>query len=297
MTLEHGTPQQITHDLLPVLEEAVQWYNTLSFAALFPQEGGAANVTDAVVGAKIVSFPLWLETAQEQQKTPASVLHDLQTLYDDLMEQAENIFSLLKDGKEIEFSGFKILNDLYTAFLLRLYRLEADKALDGQGVDLSTGLRSVEAIEGDLQRERERLSRQGNPFSLVVCRLDGHNVDAQLQAKTMDIIARAIKACMRTFDDAYYLKGGQFLLSLKHADIIGAEAAVNRLRRMLAKDPENEKGMITLSYCLCEPLPEDKPIKMIADMRDDLANNAAAQDAVLKLLEMSELERFVQQSE
>ncbi|MCI5060949.1 MAG: diguanylate cyclase [Alphaproteobacteria bacterium] len=280
MALDYGSQKSLVK-LTPVLEEAAFWYSDIVSAVAYPDK--------ASIVARLDSFLDWM---QEGHDLPPEIIRDTQALYDDLMNQVERILPVLQAENNLPFDDFSELNTLYNAFLFRLYRLEADSALEGRGVDPLTGLRSHEAIEPDLKREMERLSRQGNPFALVVCRIDDIG-SVEPPEDMLALVVRAIKQCMRSFDDAYYLGQGQFLLSLKHADLIGAQAAVTRLRQILSQDEGNKKGSVTLSYCMSEPLPEDKPLKIIEDMKDDLAQNASAQDAVLKLLEMSELERFV----
>jgi hypothetical protein len=108
------------------------------------------------------------------------------------------------------------------------------------------------------------------------------------------MIVRNIKKCMRSFDDAYYLGQGEFMLSLKHADKIGAKAAINRLQAFLDGDEEN-KSKMTMSYCFTEPSVGDDILELTGNMRQDLIDHMNDENVVLQLTEISALERYASQ--
>jgi GGDEF domain-containing protein len=153
----------------------------------------------------------------------------------------------------------------------------------------------------DLEREMERRSRRGKPFSLALVRIDRYDEIREMQnvdehARLLMTLANMIRKCLRSFDDAYRSGEGEFIMSLKHADISGGTAALNRLRRLL----EEEKIVIgvafplSLSGCVAEPMPGDDLSLLLGNMRHDLGRYGEHGGAALEYHEISPLQRFVE---
>lgn len=285
MALEYESNNKF-EALAPVLEDYANWFGNIALCTAYPGEGG-----DPETIASPVSFKVWLESVESGGDFSADIVEGITKIHDDMARIGVKIVDHLKQNKKPELQDFSEFQNLYSAFLSRIRRMEKDSALEGSGIDETTGLRAVEVLESDLKKEMERLSRQGNPFSLVFTRIDSF-AGQQDQEAALKIAVTSIKRCMRSFDDAYYLGLGQFLVSLKHADIIGAQAATNRLQQSLREDKENT-GKMTMSYCMAEPIPDDKITPLVDHMREDLNEHLNEKDAVLKFIEMSPLERFV----
>lgn len=272
--------------LAPVLEEYADWFSRIALCVAYHDKEKEPE--------KIVtpsSFQDWVKAAGEEGGGTPLVIEDIAKSHDDMVRIGNGLLDILKADKKPPHENFVEFKNLYGAFLVRIRRLEKDSAIDGRGLDEETGLRSAKAIKPDLKKEMERLSRQGNPFSLVVARIDGFAGQPD-QKQALSISVNNIKRCMRSFDDAYYFGNGYFLLSLKHADIIGAQAAVSRLQQFLKGDEANMSKM-TMSYCMVEPVPEDEVHILLQNMNQDLSDNMNEKDIVLKFLEISALERFV----
>lgn len=285
MALEYDTNNKF-EALAPVLEDYANWFSRIAVHVAYPEEQDGA---DGIVTPG--SFKEWLESTKDNEDFSQAVVDDLTKIHDDMLRAGVSVVESIKGKTRPAHQDFVDFKNLYTAFLSRIRRVEKDSALEGSGMDDTTGLRSAEVLQADLKKEMERLSRQGNPFSIVMARIDrfaGHDN----QSGSLDLAVASIKDCMRSFDDAYYMGLGQFLISLKHADIIGAQAAVNRLQQSLKKNDDNT-DKITMSYCMAEPIPGDGLDEMINNMKQDLNDHLNDRDAVLKFLEMSPLERFV----
>lgn len=178
------------------------------------------------------------------------------------------------------------------------------------GLDVSTGLRSKKAMVIDLEREMERRARRGKPFCLALARIDNYEhiqelVSEERHREIVFAVARLIKKCIRSFDDAYRSGDGEFIMCLKHSDMGGGAAATTRLRRFLEEEQimiQDEKGRsfpLTMSSCVAEPLPGNSLDELMANMRNDLLrfNNEAPGNATLEYFEQSSLSRYIQDIE
>lgn len=289
MALEYQSAMKF-EKLAPVLEEYADWFGSISLCVAYPEEEQSINLVVTPV-----SFSAWLEDSQKEEEITPIIAEEINKIHEDMTRAGTALLNDLKSGTKPAHSNFVEFKNLYTSFLTRMRRLEKDNALDGSGLDEETGLRSAKTIEDDLKKEMDRLSRQGNPFSLVATSINFFAA-APDQNAALKIAVENVKRCVRSFDDAYYLGNGNFLLSLKHADIIGAQACVNRLQQYLRED-ENNSGKMTMSYCMAEPVPGDNAKTLIANMLQDLSDHMNEADVTLKFLEMSELERFVNKME
>lgn len=286
MVLEYDS--NTTFEMLsPVLEDYANWFGDISTFVAYPEKLDA-NWSVLLPS----SFTEWLENLSDDSGISEIVLENVTKLHDDMVRIGSVLVARVKEGGKPSFEDYIEFKNIYTTFLSYLRRLEKDPAIDGRGLDEETGLRNKKVIEADLKKEMERLSRQGNPFSLVVARIDQFSVLPDPK-QAVFLSSVNVKRCMRSFDDAYYLGGGMFLLSLKHADFIGAQAAVERLQVYLKEDADNVDNLVTMSYSVTEAVAGDEILDVLKNMQQDLHDNPDETDTILKLLEISPLERFV----
>lgn len=272
--------------LASILEDYTEWFGQI---ALYVAYTGEATIPLNFVTP--TSFIDWIENNDINNEINPAVIKPIVDMHGAMRSVALEIIENLKNNKKPNHQSFVEFKNLYSSFLASIRRLEKDSAMKVDGTDEFTGLRPTEAIKHDLDREMERLSRNGNPFALVALRIDGfehYNEDQTV----VQLVVDCIKKSMRPFDDAYNLDRGQFLLSLKHADMVGAEAAVNRIQQMLKKEVNNTND-ITLSCCMSEPVTGDEIANLLKNMRDDLKNHENDKGAILKFLDISPLERFI----
>ena len=146
----------------------------------------------------------------------------------------------------------------------------------------------------DLTRELERRARRGQPFCIVMARIDGfEKMRARGGAATDDtvkIAAGHVAKCIRTFDDAYRFREDSFVATLKHSDLEGGLKFVRRLQNIL-KEADRP---LSMSYCVAEPMPGDEIAQFIKHVENDLDKIAASGfNEVGKHEDMSPLQRFV----
>ncbi|MCB1556811.1 MAG: diguanylate cyclase [Alphaproteobacteria bacterium] len=230
---------------------------------------------------------------------PPPPVEELADLQNDLHESAARLLEASGGGKDVSVALFGAFMDLYDRFMHQLRRLEQG----GEGSDLVTGLRAADTIIPDMAQEMERLARQGNPFCVVLAQIDHADRVRSLTGPeafpaVLKKVAGLVKKCLRSFDDAYYAGRGEFVMSLKHTDSKGGGTVVKRLTDFLKEDPiileENGKFYpLTLSCCVSEPVPEDRPGGILADMRADLARYQEDEERTLEHVEQSPLQRYV----
>ncbi len=283
MALEYKDNEKF-EDLAPVLEDYTHWYSAIAFYVAYPEQPQEQLTTPT-------SFSEWVEKASQKGEFNSGVLHDMTDTYDQMILESQKVLTALAEGTKPDVKVFSNFKDFFRTFLSRIRRLEKDSAMEGSGIDEETGLRAPKAIKNDLKREMERLSRQGTSFAMVLARVDGFDEQTDT-TQALKLSVRMIEKSMRPFDDAYYMGKGHFLLSLKQADIMGAEAAINRMRMHLQEDEENKTKM-TMSFSVLEPSVGDDPEAMVKHMQQDLNDNMYEKDAVLKFKEVSALERFI----
>lgn len=190
--------------------------------------------------------------------------------------------------------------ELYNAFVDYLRRLERDSLRADGGVDDFSGLRLRNMVYYDLAREQERLARNGRSFSLVMAHIDNFSeIHKTLDKKAYEALVRGvgkiIQKMLRSFDDAYYMDNGEFLLNLKQTDKKGGRALVERMREQLETSGLQVDGRsVSLSYCVSEPLPEDQAEQILADMRYDLKRYGDEAASAVEYIEQTPLSRYVQ---
>ncbi len=178
----------------------------------------------------------------------------------------------------------------YENFQNALQRLDQDSLLADNGIDSQTGLRSSVVMLPELERELERRARRGQPFCIVLSRIDG-----EVARKTPENIALAVQCIektIRSFDDAYVTDDGEFLSSLKHSDDKGGIKFVARLNEAL----KGKEGVqFTMSSFVAEPLPGDDMNQLISNIKIDLDRLAKEEKGMAGQYEdISPLARYVQ---
>ena len=272
--------------LLPisaVIEDCSTWFSQVAFVVAYHDDKASQRPVENPVG-----FQKWHQEAQNQGVLTPDVLKNCNDIYHEMLRLGQDLVQLVQINKRPSLMGFEDFQGIYTGFLSRMRRVERDSGIAGSGIDAQTGLRSYDVAPLDLKKEIERLSRQKVPFALLMTRLDGFNDDP----KTLKVVVESIKECMRSFDDAYYCDNGYFLVSLKHSDVSGAQALANRLKQAITE--HSEAGVeITLSHCLTEPVVGDDVEELLTNMRQDLEDHKEESDSILKFIEVSPLQRFV----
>ncbi len=298
MTLSYEVDSKLK-TLAPVLDEHADWYSRVMRRIFYPEY--VREEFDAPA-----SFTVWVQQAAQDGFIGKVTLDRLVGLHAELHHTAEALMrDVLRSGTKADFKHYDELSNLYDDFIYQLRRLEHDAVMADSGLDTVTGLRSRKAMLVDLQREMERRTRRGKPFCLVLSRIDNYESVRQAVTEERDreivmTVARLIKKCIRSFDDAYRSGDGEFIMSLKHSDISGGAAAINRLQRFMddekivVEQPGGRPFELTVSSCVAEPLPGDTLEEMLRNMRNDLHKFKENEGGTMvEYFEQSPLSRYV----
>ena len=237
-----------------------------------------------------------------------NVIEKLTSVHSELHQGAKDIVVFAMQNKtKPPVEKFDEFINRYEGFLIQLRRLEHECLHADSGMDSLTGLRSQKVMLHELGKEMERRSREGRPFSLALAQIDQYEYIKQLQTEeqfraSMEKIGSLILKCVRSFDDAYRASDSEFVMSLKHSNMSGGSAAINRLKIMMDEEgpsvTENEKTYpITMSYLVAEPVPGDSVESLIDNMRKDLLRYEEKGGTSLEYIEVSPLKRFLDAAE
>jgi GGDEF domain-containing protein len=282
--------------IISVLEDYADWYGHVVRRIFYPDTD---NMLNPVLAPK--SFATWKDTILKTQSLDIGELDRISKLQRELHNVSDKLIGdSFKENRRPDYESFNEFANLFDDLLQRLRRIEADHYLSGRGYDAVTGLRSHQVMIKDLEREMERLARRGRSFSLVVARLeDAEDLQARLGEgynRVMAWIGAAVLYTIRTFDDAYRYNDSEFLMSLKHSDIQGAQRFVDRLKAHLSGNPLILGGAqvdAKLSFVVAEPVAGEDLPKFVEQMRKDLAKAGGMGDAVVRYEEVSPLQRFL----
>ncbi len=285
--------------LLPVLDEHGEWLGRVMRQIFYPETN---QDPDMLVAPE--SFQSWIRDSAQDEILPQDMLDQLRRMHGDMAGMAAQlVYDSVSAQYKPDIQKFDAFMVLYDEFIAHVRRIERDMAMTDSGFDILTGLRSRQMLMKDLEREMERRSRRGRPFCLALARIDHYaEIKANLPQSDYEAIIGAvgdiIKLCMRSFDDAYRLGSGEFLMCLKQADMTGGTAGLGRLRKLLEeKAPyytlNGQEMRLTMSSCVAEPQPGDNFDSLMANMRTDLDRFGGNAETALEYLELSPLERFV----
>ncbi len=289
MVLEYKS--QIGLDaIMPVLDEYVVWYGRLvkSYFEKTPSKTAPPAV-----------FNDWLNKATKEKSVDELTAERVRRIHEGMVKAAEEFSSKFITNTS-PAKEYDELNRHYEEFIQMMRRLELDHATENSGFDEKTGLRSAKLMKDDIAREMERRARRGNPFSLALVKINHFGEDCYKdEERCRDMIKKIsdkVKESLRSFDDAYYLGGEYFVLALKHADMLGSQAAVNRLNQGVTaahiprlNDPIEE---VSISTVVSEPTQGDNVDDLLANMKKDL-EGIDSKGTVLQYNDVSPLQRYI----
>jgi len=298
MPLDYELDSQLK-ELTEISADHLDWFLQLTKRILFVGEN-----EDGQSFSRPISYTAWYAEISEEEVVDEDLLLNLNTRYERLVNLSDKLINNhLKFKKPTEFSEYDELTRFFEGFMDTLRRVEKEMILDESGLDSLTGLRRKSVLTKDLDREMQRLARQGKPFSLALVQVDHYDEIKKAEGEDADQyikhVTELIKKSMRSFDDAYRTADGEFVLSLKQADVTGGIRALERLKELLEgyrydfKSDKLDASYSSLSCCVAEPLPDDDVNALLDNMRKDLQSVDKEEDAVLEYYELSPLQRYI----
>jgi diguanylate cyclase (GGDEF)-like protein len=139
----------------------------------------------------------------------------------------------------VAFGVGLLLLACFALVIVRFRRAEVARLAQIAISDPLTGLRNHRAFQEDLARELQRVSRSGEPLSLVLLDLDGlkalnDRLGHQAGDERLQAVAQAIRESQRASDLAYRIGGDEFAVILAGARALGALEFAQRLRAIVA---------------------------------------------------------------
>ncbi len=272
--------------LAKVRDEYTEWFNDLAvFLSYFDEMQNKKNAPLPD------SFLQWC-TKFIANNGDRNLINPIQEVFETVAEKYTIISEDINNGIKPDYGSFNQFKNNYNGFMASINRFYG-QTLDTNEDDKKYGARLKSAIDiaPDMEREMERLARSSNPFALAMLRIDGFDGMLDLPS-AINIATNNILRSIRPFDDAYFIEKGYFFISFKHADMVGADAAIARLQQSLMLDEENNDN-ITISCCMAEPVTGDEILELMDTMRSDLRKHKHDKEAVLKFLDISPLQRFI----
>lgn len=284
--------------LSPVLDEHAEWFNRVLRQIIYPEkklERDLLEIPD--------SFENWAVAVQHDEGIDPQALKRMRRVHSDMHQAANELLQYsITTAEKPDVKRFDNFVILYDEFVSHIRRLERDVAMTDRGIDPLTGLRSRQVMTKDLEREMERRARRGRPFCLALAKIDHYEdlrkLPTELHDKAMVDLSDIIKLCIRSFDDAYRLSDGEFLMCLKQTELSGGSSGLNRLRKLLEERApyyvlNGQEIRLSMSACVAEPQPGDTLDELIHNMRNDLSKYGSEAETVLEYFELSPLQRFV----
>jgi diguanylate cyclase (GGDEF)-like protein len=138
----------------------------------------------------------------------------------------------------VAFGVGLLLLACFALIIVRFRRAEVTRLAQIAISDPLTGLRNHRAFQEDLARELQRVSRSGEPLSLVLLDLDGlkainDRLGHQAGDERLQAVARAIRESQRASDLGYRIGGDEFAVILSGARALGALEFAQRLRAIV----------------------------------------------------------------
>lgn len=240
------------------IETLLDWRVTIMRHCFFP--GASAKPPDAHAPSALL---MWCKRESERNAIDRKVADHLARVHEDLCTGARKMLDYCAAGTAPTLEFYDAFENGFESFITQIRRLQADVSDSVVAVDTVTGLRTVAGMRNDIKREQDRFDRKGTSFSIASVEIDNL---AELQGKydrrAQDVIyaniAQLIARTVRSFDDAYYLGKGEYLIALKHVEFMDACTVMDRLRNEIENTPvlmqTGEKLRVTCSFGIAEAM-------------------------------------------
>lgn len=288
-----------------VLDDYNGWFSLLLECLFYPDKVSAELLREQK---HAKSFRDWLAQSQKNGVIRPDILQRVKDLHKDLSERASG---LLEDSSRRKLpphqEDFKKLTVTFEEFVSYLRRIEKETGSNNADIDPLTGLRGKESMEKDVKREMDRLARQGKAFSLALIQIDQFDdiqkfLSQSEQDECIKAVANFVKKSMRSFDDAYRLDKGMFILSLKQTGTQGGVKALKRVKDELdsmkiSYTIEGKNRLLSLSSCIGEPAPGEDIFSFISNLTKDIKAYDGGKGSVVEFYDLSPLQRFIRDNE
>jgi diguanylate cyclase len=290
--------QTLSTDMIVAeIESLLDWRLSITRQCFFP--GSAGKAADPNAPAALLA---WCKKEADRNAIDRKVAEHLEAVYTDLCQAAQALLAHCSSGAVPTLPLYDAFENGLESYITQIRRLQADVSDSVVAVDPVTGLRTVAGMRNDIKREQDRFDRKGTSFSIASVEIDNlTELQAKFGRREQDVIyanvAQLIARTVRSFDDAYYLGKGEYLIVLKHVEFMDACSVMDRLRGEIENTPvlmhNGEKLRITASFGIAEAMQRES-----ADLAVENAKSAlrSARDdggnRVKEFRERSALEQY-----
>jgi len=290
--------QDKTAELSSLLDAYVGWLLKFPTYFLYPeetQELQGMTALDAVdhwlAGLKESGF-------SERSFAQIEAVHlDVKRVINDFLE------TFAMRGLVPSYQDYLGLMALFEEFVALAKRVIAEK--NGTGTQISSQfLRPITFLENDLQRELDRLSRNGKPFCLAYVRLMHSDEEAQeahilANPEILEKVSEIFYEALRSYDDAYQISGSDLVVSLKQIGTYDALSTMERLARSLEKHGnvfktvDGHSFQVSLSYYVLQQHPDKEPAEILELLKKNIDDIGNKSKKIFSYREVSSLQRFI----
>ncbi|TNE30786.1 MAG: diguanylate cyclase [Alphaproteobacteria bacterium] len=256
--------------LLRDIKAHMDWFEAVLRQSFF------SNATAADGGEFTIPtiFAKWCADNTHRDSVDEAAVEQMRQVHDALAETGADC--LRAEGGMTQ-ENYTALTQCMDAYIKQLQKFSEDLAGSNFSIDTVTGLRSAAGMKNEIARELDRRDRKSDVFCVCALSIDGHKALAESRGErrmkeVYAHIAELLMDSLRSYDDGYYLGEGEYLLCLKHAELLDACTVMDRICARIATTPAHMSGTdesvsVTISCGVAEPVPGDKI--------DDIFANAA----------------------
>ena len=290
--------QTLSSDMIVAeIESLVVWYAQILQHCFYPE-----SQTSPVEIQPPAILLEWYKQQAEKDVLDKKTADHLILVYDGLHKASQECASFLPPPLD----KFNFLTYNMEAYVTQLRRLQQDLVNAGMTVDTVTGLRTVSGMLDEMKREQDRFNRKGTSFSVANIEIDSlPELQVKYDRRNLDFLfahlAQSIAKTVRSFDDAYYLGKGEYIVVLKHVEFMDACAVMDRLRHSIEMNAvmleKGEEVSITASFGVVEAVQREQVDMMLEHAKDALQKaRQAGGNRIHEFSEQSAFDVFVKDS-
>lgn len=276
------------------IENLLDWRNSIMRRSFYPQ--AQMQKPEYAPPSALLA---WCQKEADRQTMDRKMCDRLMLVYQDLAREAQKVID--HEGA-LPVEIYDSFSNQFDGYISQVRRLQQDLADTAGAVDTLTGLRTVSGLRNEIRREQDRFDRKGTSFSIASIEID--NLDALTQKhdrRQMDSIyasvAHLIARTVRSFDDAYYLGRGEYLIILKHVEFMDACSVMDRLRKEIDMTPvglpSGDRVELTASFGIAEAQQREQSDQVVEHAKQArLQAKGAGGNRVAEYMEKSALEQY-----
>lgn len=290
--------QVISTDMIvSEIETILDWRNEVMRQCFFP--GSQTRPADANAPSAML---IWCRREADRGTVDRAVVERLVHAHDEMCKAARLMLDHCAGGAAPTLALYDGVENQCDNFINHIRRLQQDLADSSTAVDPVTGLRTIAGMRNDIKREQDRFDRKGTSFSIANIEIDNlEELSKKYDRRGMDLIyasvAQVVARTVRSFDDAYYLGKGEYILVLKHVEFMDACSVMDRLRGEIENNPvfmqTGEKLKVTASFGIAEAIQREKPDVCVGYAKQALMESKrGGGNRISEYREMSALAQF-----